>query len=49
MIVQAATYAAITRVIPQMNEAIGANNVAMGALMGTASLAIGIVNAACLS
>lgn len=49
MIVQAATYAAITRVIPQMNEAINANNVAMGALMATASLAIGIVNAACLS
>lgn len=49
MIVQSAAYAAITRMLPQMNDAIEHNNVAMGALMGTASLALGIINAACLS
>jgi len=49
MIVQSAAYAVITRLLPQMNDAIEHNNVAMGALMGTASLALGIINAACLS
>jgi putative membrane protein len=49
MIVQAASYAAITRVLPQMNAGIADNNVAMGVLMGTTSLTVGIINAACLS
>jgi putative membrane protein len=49
MVVQSGAYAAITRILPQMNGAIEHNNAAMGALMGTASLALGIINAACLS
>jgi putative membrane protein len=49
MVVQSAGYAVITRMLPQMNSAIEHNNAAMGALMGTASLALGIINAACLS
>lgn len=49
MIVQAISYAAITRVVPKMNAGIAENNIAMGALMGTTSLTVGIINAACLS
>ena len=49
MVVQSMGYAVITRMLPQMNGAIEHNNAAMGALMGTASLALGIINAACLS
>ncbi len=49
MVVQGLCYGAITRVLPQMNDAITQNNAAMGALMGTASLTVGIINAACLS
>ena len=49
MLVQALCYAAITRVLPQMNDAITQNNAAMGALMGAASLTVGIINAASLS
>jgi putative membrane protein len=49
MVVQAASYAAITRVLPQMNAGIADNNIAMGALMGSSSLTVGIINAACLS
>ena len=49
MVVQTAGYAAITRMLPQMDGAIEHNNAAMGALMGLASLALGILNAACLS
>jgi putative membrane protein len=49
MIVQAAAYAFLTRTLPQMNEAIEANNVAMGGLMGLLSLMVGMINAACLS
>jgi putative membrane protein len=49
MIVQAVCYAVITRTLPEMDKAIEDNNAAMGGLMGVASLAIGIVNAACIS
>jgi putative membrane protein len=49
MVVQAASYAAISRVLPKMNAGIADNNIALGALMGTTSLAVGIINAACLS
>ena len=49
MVVQSIGYAAITRMLPQMNGAIEHNNAAMGAWMGTASLVLGILNAACLA
>lgn len=49
MIVQALVYALLSRTIAGMAAALEADNVAMGALMGSASLAVGLVNAACLS
>ena len=49
MMVQVGTYAFLTRMLPQMNQAIAANNVAMGGLMGLLSLMVGMINAACLS
>ncbi|MGU7772950.1 DUF350 domain-containing protein [Burkholderia sp. MR1-5-21] len=49
MVVQLVTYAALTRLMPGMNHAIEDRNAAMGGLMGTASLVVGIINAACLT
>jgi putative membrane protein len=49
MLVQTGVYAILTRVLPQMNPAIEANNVAMGGLMGAMSLMVGMINAASLS
>lgn len=49
MVVQAAAYAALTRALPDMNAAIESNNIAMGGLMGTLSVTVGVLNAACLS
>ncbi len=49
MLVQVLTYAGLTRLMPGMNHAIEDRNAAMGGLMGTASLVVGIINAACLT
>ena len=49
MLVQIVAYAFLSRMLPQMNQAIEANNVAMGGLMGLMSLMVGMINAACLS
>lgn len=49
MVVQVATYALLTRLLPGMNHAIETRNNAMGGLMGAASLVVGIINAACLT
>jgi putative membrane protein len=49
MVVQVATYALLTRLLPGMNHAIETRNTAMGGLMGAASLVVGIINAACLT
>lgn len=49
MVVQALVYAALTRALPDMNAAIESNNIAMGGLMGTLSVTVGVLNAACLS
>ncbi len=49
MVVQSIGYAAITRILPQMNGAIEHNNAAMGAWLGATSLVLGILNAACLA
>ncbi|SAI04677.1 Predicted membrane protein [Bordetella ansorpii] len=49
MATQVLVYLVISRVIRAMNQAIHDNNVAMGGLMGGISLAVGIVNAACLT
>ncbi|AYZ62668.1 DUF350 domain-containing protein [Burkholderia multivorans] len=49
MLVQLLTYVVLTRMMPGMNHAIEDRNAAMGGLMGTASLVVGIINAACLT
>jgi putative membrane protein len=49
MVAQVLAYSVAARVIRGMNQAIHENNVAMGGLMGSISLAVGIVNAACLT
>ncbi|WP_255988613.1 DUF350 domain-containing protein [Chitinolyticbacter albus] len=49
LVVQVAAYALLSRLMPHMNDALADNNVAMGALMGTVSLTVGVINAACLS
>ncbi len=49
MIVQVLVYAVASRLLHTVRTEIEAGNVAMGGLMGTVSLAAGIVNAACLS
>lgn len=49
MVVQVLAYALLSRAIAGMAEALEADNVAMGALMGSVALAVGLVNAACLS
>lgn len=49
MLVQIVVYVAVARTIRGMNDAIAENNIAMGGLIGSISLAAGIVNAACLT
>ncbi|ABF10332.1 putative membrane protein [Cupriavidus metallidurans] len=49
MVVQAVVYAALARALPDMDAAIESNNMAMGGLMGTMSVSVGVLNAACLS
>jgi len=48
-VIQLLVYFAITRFIPNANLELEDNNVAVGGLFCTISLAIGIVNAACLT
>lgn len=49
LIVQIIVYTIASRVMHTVRTEIEAGNVAMGGLMGSVSLAAGIVNAACLS
>ena len=49
MLVQIVVYVVVNKAIDGMNEAIEQNNIAMGGLIGSISLAAGIVNAACLT
>ncbi len=49
MLVQIIVYAVVARAIHGMNDAIEENNIAMGGLIGSISIAAGIVNAACLT
>ena len=48
-VIQILVYFAATKIIPQVNEELVNNNVAVGALFGAISVAIGLLNAACLS
>ena len=49
MLVQLAAFLLLSKALPEMKAALEANNVAMGALIGSISLAIGLINGACLS
>ena len=49
MLIQVLTYLLVNRLLPDMNSAIEHNNLAMGALMGSTSVAVGIINASCLT
>ncbi|KAA5926475.1 DUF350 domain-containing protein [Achromobacter xylosoxidans] len=49
MVVQLVVYAVVSRAIHSLHEAIEENNIAMGGLIGSISLAAGVVNAACLT
>ena len=49
MVVQLVVYAVVARAIRGLNEAIEENNIAMGGLIGSISLAAGVVNAACIT
>ena len=48
LLLQLASYFTIARLLPQLSTGIENNNLAMGILMGTVSLAVGIINAACV-
>ncbi|QBC44003.1 DUF350 domain-containing protein [Iodobacter fluviatilis] len=49
MVVQIIAHLFLSKLLPNMNQNLIENNVAMGALMGALSLAIGLINAGCLS
>ncbi len=49
MVVQLVVYAVVSRAIQGLHEAVEENNIAMGGLIGSISLAAGVVNAACLT
>ncbi|MDO4879132.1 MAG: DUF350 domain-containing protein [Neisseria sp.] len=48
-VLQILVYFAATRLLPDANRELEDNNVAVGALFGSISIAIGLLNAACLS
>ena len=48
-VLQIAVYFAAERLIPQAADELASNNVAVGALFGSLSVAVGLLNAACLS
>ena len=48
-VLQILMYFAATRLIPQASEELAGNNVAVGTLFGSVFIAIGLLNAACLS
>ncbi|NLR76084.1 DUF350 domain-containing protein [Leeia aquatica] len=48
MLIQLLLYVALTRLVPDLKRAIADNNTGMAGLLGMASLAVGILNAACL-
>ncbi|GAB2895379.1 hypothetical protein GCM10027046_25720 [Uliginosibacterium flavum] len=49
MAIQLIAFLILDRVLPNIKEALESNNVAMGALIGSISLSIGLINGACLS
>lgn len=49
MVVQLVSFMVLERALPEMKQALESNNIAMGALIGSISLSIGLINGACLS
>lgn len=49
MVAQLLAYVAVSRFIPHLREALEADNTAMGLLMGSLSVAVGLINAGCMS
>lgn len=49
MVVQLLVFAIATRLIPELDVAIREDNKAVGLLLGSVALTIGVINAACLS
>jgi putative membrane protein len=49
MLIQLVAFLILKSALPDMKAALESNNVAMGALMGSISLSIGLINGACLS
>lgn len=49
MAVQIIAHLFLSRLLPNMNQDLIENNIAMGSLMGSLSLAVGLINAGCLS
>lgn len=49
MAIQLLAFLVLEKALPEMKQAIESNNVAMGALIGSISLSIGLINGACLS
>jgi len=49
MVVQLAAFLLLDKTLTGIKEALETNNVAMGALIGSISLSIGLINGACLS
>lgn len=49
MVVQLAAFLLLDKALTGIQEALETNNVAMGALIGSVSLSIGLINGACLS
>ena len=47
--IQLLAFLVLKAALPEMKQAIESNNVAMGALIGSISLSIGLINGACLS
>lgn len=49
MVVQLLSYLVVSRFVPHLEQALEADNVAVGMLTGAISIAVGLINAGCMS
>lgn len=49
MVVQLLSYLVLSRIVPNLAAALEADNIAVGLLAGTFSVAVGLINAGCMS
>lgn len=49
MVIQLVAFVILSRLLPDLRRELEANNTAMGALIGSITLSIGLINGACLS